>query len=173
MRQLGSKLSAAAFIILVTATAVEAQIQRAPKIEISAHLGLWSMMDGGGEFGGRVTRNKNDQIAVEYAVSYRPGTETDAPSGLSLVNLRLGLRVPNEPGLGFITVGIAAGKSANYSISPMIGAGVILVPRNRYSRHRDTDGGLRFEVQFFPRGKTLVDRGRAMFAMSFPIGTRR
>ena len=173
MRQLGSKLFAAAFIILVTATAGEAQIQGTPKIEISAHLGVWSMMDGGGEFGARVTRNKNDWMAVEYGVTCRPGTPTTAPSGLSLVNLRLGARVPNEPGLGFITVGIAAGKSANYSISPMIGAGVILVPRNRYSRHPDTAGGLRFEVQFFPRGKKLVDRGRAMFAMSFPIGTGR
>jgi hypothetical protein len=173
MRQLSGKSCAAVFIILVTATAGEAQIHRAPKIEISAHLGLWSMMDGGGELGARVTRNKNDWLALEYGVTYRPGTETNAPSGLSLVNLRLGLRPPSEPGLGFITVGLVAGRSANYSISPMIGAGVILTPRDRNSRRRDADGGIRFEVQVFPRGKTLIDHGRAMFAMAFPIGTVR
>jgi hypothetical protein len=108
-------------------------------------------------------------LAVEYGGTIRPRTKTKPAAGLTLINLRLGRRHPTEPSLGFITAGVVAGRSTNYAISPMIGAGVILVPRTPYSRRREYAGGLRLEAQVCTRGKNLVDRGRVMFGFSFPI----
>ena len=139
--------------------------------EIALHLGVWTLMEGGGEFGGHVTRNRNEWFALEGGLSYRPGAEDRRPSRLVSANIRMGVHHPHKLALAFFTLGVAAGNSANFSVSPMLGVG-IQVGRIGY-RGRESPVKLRVELQILPRGRSTDDRGRLLIGMAATFGRRR
>jgi hypothetical protein len=141
--------------------------------EIGLHLGVWTLMEGGGEFGGHVTRNRNEWFAMEYGLSYRPGAGIRPPSGLASVNVRVGVRepYPRQLAMAFLTAGVAAGNSANFSVSPMVGVGVQIGQLGYHGRESPVK--LRVEIQILTRGRSTNDRGRLLFGMAATFGRTR
>ena len=143
--------------------------------EIGLHLGVWTLMESGGEFGGHVTRNRNEWFAMEYGLSYRSGANVRKPSGLANASVRIGVRDPSRNSrnlaMAFLTVGVAAGNSANFSVSPMVGVG-LQVGQLDY-RGRESPVKLRVEIQILTRGRPTDDRGRLLIGMAATFGRKR
>ena len=142
-----------------------------PSTEVGLHIGIWTLMDGGAEFGGHVTRKRSDWFAVEYGVTRRPAGLDRPSSGMFEFGTRFAVPLPDRrnPAHAFLTLGAAAGNSANFSVSPMIGGGILFMPG---PYRREGLPMLRVELQIFPRGKPVDDRGRLMVGMIIPIGRR-
>jgi hypothetical protein len=142
-----------------------------PSTEVGLHIGIWTLMDGGAEFGGHVTRNRSDWFALEYGVTRRPAGLGRPSSAMLEFGMRFAVPLPDprDPMHAFLTLGAAAGNSANFSVSPMIGGGILFMPG---PYRRPGLPMIRVEIQIFPRGKPVDDRGRLMVGMIIPIGRR-
>jgi hypothetical protein len=161
--------------LLGRAVSVEAQTvshsqERPPRFEAGTHLGLWTLEDGGAEFGFHLTHNRSGRFGFEYGVSHRPGLEVRKPSTLAQFNVRFSARLPEEmSGIVFLTLGAVAGNSANFSVSPTIGSGIQVTPS---VGDRPGIVMVRIEFQFVTLGRHWDDHGRFMLGLVVPIHGR-
>ena len=144
---------------------------RPPSTEIGFHVGVWALEDGAGDLGLHVTRNRSEWFGIEYGLGFRPGQRVRPTSAVGLVNARLSLSHPDSPALAFITLGLGAGNSENWAVSPMGGFGVQFTPRRRYGG-QDSSLMLRAELQYFALGQRLKDRGRLLISFVGSFGGR-
>ncbi|MEZ5316248.1 MAG: hypothetical protein R2752_02495, partial [Vicinamibacterales bacterium] len=128
-----------------------------PSIEVGVGLGLWSLMDHGGDSQVRVTRHLNDLISLDLSAHTGRAGPAARRYGLLAGAIRIG--PPPEAGRPrrYLLAGVGLGTGLSYSTSPMIGAGV---------SHSQASVSTWMEVAIFQNGQPLRDRGQVSFGLS-------
>jgi hypothetical protein len=131
-----------------------------PTHEVGAMLGIYSLMDGGGFAGLRVTRSFNPVIAVEVSGDHKSASSDYAEPSVLMFTAAARLTPPIPPDLPrpYVTLGVARAFGFTWDVSPMIAAGV-------QSAWADGVFSFRMEVQRFTSGeRRLYDRARLVLS---------